>query len=235
MDGKFSPLRLLSAHSANRSAVLKHFMIEDLAGLHSCFLAEQPKQSARSLTTATAFGVGPTLDAATRFRLHALAGSMSMSPEEVERWYTEYWLVYTVMSAYVRPSHVSGSDFVEMVMKLDSLIQRARIMLPRLSVSGIECLDVTANGLVMRLREDLPRSARFVCGLLRRLAVDFGVVVKLSEPSEFGDSAVRVEVMTTLSGGLVDTVSPCRGECGTPLVAPEIIPSTPPHTAVDGV
>ncbi|MEN9572192.1 MAG: hypothetical protein RL514_47 [Verrucomicrobiota bacterium] len=199
MTTNFSPLSLLSTSRADRASVLMHYMVEDFAGLDWNLAPWQPRAVNPALEAAAPRPVGPALDDVTRRRLHALAGLIEMSREEVERWYVEYWLVYTVLSAYARPLHTSGWGFVQMVARLDGLTQRARTLLPRMQVPGFECLHVTQNSLVLRLREDRPRSARFLCGLLRRLAADFGVAITLREQPEQGASAVCVVVGTQVA------------------------------------
>lgn len=194
MNGTHSPLSLLTASHADRASVLMHFMIEDFARLDGFLSLGQSKPSAAPSPTSG----GPTLDGATRLRLHGLASLLMMTREEIERWYAEYWLAYTVMSAYAHPLHNNGWSFLQMLARLDGLTQRASTLLPRLRIPGIECVEFTTGSLVMRLREDRPRSVRFLHGLLRRLAADFGAKVTLSESPDFGDSAIRVTLTESI-------------------------------------
>jgi hypothetical protein len=119
---------------------------------------------------------------------------MVMSHTAVEHWYAEYWLCYTLVASYLRPSHLSGWSFVKMVTQLDNLTRRAKTMLPDLAASGIECSEVTAGSFAMRLREDRPRSRCFLNGLLRRLAADSGTMISLRQLKDGGGFSVRVEI-----------------------------------------
>ncbi len=195
MNKTYGPLSLLTVSRADRTSVLMHYMVEDFSGL-DWDLAPWQAWPQRSIPEPTASQtVGPALDATTRRRLHGLASLLEMSHEEAERWYAEYWLVYTVLSAYAGPLHASGWGFVQMVARLDGLTQRARTLLPRMRVPGFECLQVTQDSLVVRLREDRPRSARFLRGILHRLAADFQVDITLHEQPTLGESAVCVEAV----------------------------------------
>lgn len=227
MTTTYSPLTLLSASHADRTTVLMHYMVEDFAGLDWNLAAWRPRanSSARELTAPRP--VGPALDDVTRLRLHALAGLLEMNREEAERWYAEYWLVYTVLSAYARPLHTSGWNFVQVIARLDGLTQRARTLLPRMRTPGFECLQVTQNSLVLRLREERPRSARFLGGLLCRLAADFGAEVTLSEPTEFGGAAVRVEVIAAVAERPVRDVPPITLSVPGRQLRPALMPSVP--------
>lgn len=195
MTTTYTPLSFLSASHADRTSVLMHFMVEDFADFDWNLAPWQARPQRRDAAGSAHSGVGPALDEPMRRRLHGLAGLLEMSLCEADRWYADYWLVYTVLSAYARPCHANGWSFVQMVTRIDGLTQRARTLLPRTQVPGFECQQVTADGLVIRLREERPRAAAFLRGLLRRLAADFGVNITLSEHPELGASAVRLAVV----------------------------------------
>ncbi len=208
MTTTYSPLSLLSASRTDRTSVLMHYMVEDFAGLDWNLAHWKARPGNAGTASLEPRPIGPALDDVTRRRLHALAGLIEMSREEAEQWYAEYWLVYTVLSAYARPLHSNGWEFVQMVARIDGLTQRARTLLPRLRVPGFECLQVTQTGLVLRLREERPRSACFLQGILRRLADDFGTEVTLSKKPEFGSSAIRVALVSQVAESPVRVVEP---------------------------
>ena len=159
-----SPLTLLAAPRADRANILVDFLLEDFAGLDLNSPPWLPLVT-RSERTEGERPNGPTLDPVTRARLHALAGTLGLSAAEADEWFTEYWLIYTVLSAYVRPLQYSGRNFLQLIARLDRLTQRASLMLPRWRLPGLECFAVSEHSLVIRRREDRPRAARFVLGL----------------------------------------------------------------------
>jgi hypothetical protein len=212
MKQNLGPSHLLNTNQADRASLVMRYMIEDFAGLDCDLGPWQPRP--RSADTEDAyFSLG--LNQAARGRLHALAGLLEMNRAEIEQWYAEYWLTYTVLAAYAQPLHATGWRLMQLLSGLDGLTQRARTLLPRLRLPGLECLTVGPDTLVMRLREARPRGNCFLHGLLRRTALDFGVEVDLSDAPEHGATAVRLQVAAAGARGSWEK---------TPAPAPERLP-----------
>ncbi len=164
------------------------YLIEDFGSPDWDLGPWQPVRRAGAGSSPVGFG----LDEAGLRRLHALARLLDMSRAEVEQWYAEYWLTYTVLAAYAQPLQATGWRLVQLLSGLDGLTQRARTLMPRLHLPGFECIEISGTGLVMRLRESRPRGDQFLRGMLRRLAADFGVVMEIESAPEHGSTAVRV-------------------------------------------
>lgn len=214
MNTNLRPLQLVNANQADRPSLMIRYLVEDFGAPDWELAPWQPVRRATAGSSPVGFG----LDEAGLRRLHALAGLLEMSQAEIEQWYAEYWLTYTVLAAYAQPLHATGWRLVQLLAGLDGLTQRARTLMPRLKLPGLECFEVCGNGLVMRLREGRPRGERFLQGMLRRLAMDFGMAAELSPAPSYGPTAVRVTLLTLDSrSGWEDM--------------PELVPQPPASTA----
>jgi|GEM_PF-3858822 hypothetical protein len=198
MNTQPRPFHLLNVSHNDRASLVISYMFEDFAGLDGGGVPWRRRVRPQG-TDEPCYNLG--LNEAARGRLHALAGLLKMSRAEVEQWYAEYWLTYTVLAAYAQPLQATGWRLVQLLVGLDGLIQRARTLMPRLNLPGFETLEVEGDALVIRLRETRSRGHSFLRGMLRRLAADFGVEVDLSEAGEYGSAAVRLRVVPAVVAG----------------------------------
>jgi hypothetical protein len=118
----------------------------------------------------------------------AMSEELQIPVEEVMRMVGRYWLQHTGAEGYGDLLKLSSDTFQEVLLGLNQMHTRIKLLYGQLQPPSFEVTDVTDDGLLLHYRSKRPGLAWFVVGLVEELGTRYKteVSVELVQQRELG-------------------------------------------------
>ncbi|MEM7515353.1 MAG: heme NO-binding domain-containing protein [Myxococcota bacterium] len=123
----------------------------------------------------------PYDDSITYALVGSVAEELKRDPEELLEAFGEFWVRFSAGEGYGPLLELWGGDFVEFLQNLDNLHARVRLSFPELRPPHVECHNATSSSIEVSYHSEREGLTRFFLGLLRGLAVRFGLDVHVEQ------------------------------------------------------
>ena len=131
--------------------------------------------------------------------LDALAGRLDRTRNAVLEDVGTYLVSHPAMASLRRLLRFAGAGFVDFLLSLDELPDRARLAVPDLDLPRIDLADLGEGRFRIACAAPRPGYGHVLTGVLRAMADDYGALVTLSPVAE-GAGTETIEVSLVVAG-----------------------------------